>query len=117
MEFILSSTFATLTIIANLAALSVAFVIDTYSSSDCSSNYLERVDVSDHSCSLDFFGFSSFKLIEEGDVDQKGYFFEDDTCEYRGDAIESGFVDGSGYRLNECNSLGKIATAKLSAEE
>ncbi|TGO60273.1 hypothetical protein BOTNAR_0148g00110 [Botryotinia narcissicola] len=117
MQFKLSSTFATLTIIANLAAPSAAFVIDTYSSSDCSSNYLERVDISDHSCSFDFFGFSSFKLIEEGEVDQKGYFFEDESCEYPGDAIESGFVDSGGYRLNECNSLGKIPIAVLSAEE
>ncbi|TGO39877.1 hypothetical protein BHYA_0046g00310 [Botrytis hyacinthi] len=116
MQFTLSSTLVTLAIIANLAAPSAAFVMDTYSSSDCSSDYLQRFDVSDSSCSLDLFGFSSFKLIAEGGLDQKGYFFEDGTCEYPGNAIESGFIDiGGWYHLNECNGLGKIAIAASSA--
>ncbi|UPX20290.1 uncharacterized protein EKO05_0010527 [Ascochyta rabiei] len=84
-----------------------AFVIDTYSGTNCNNIVQNSVNTWDNTCATWPEGFKSFKITTWGGSHQYAYFFSPDNCGSLPDAINQGYVDSttSDFKLNKCYSF------------
>ncbi|KAF2632032.1 hypothetical protein BU25DRAFT_445186 [Macroventuria anomochaeta] len=94
-------------IMATLSASSSAFVIDTYSGSNCNTIVENNVNTWDNTCATWPKGFKSFRIRTWGGNHQHAYFFAPNNCGSLPDAIKSGYVDSTtnDFKLNTCYSF------------
>ena len=114
MRFSITSTVA---IMAGLTATGSAFVIDTFSDTNCGSAVQTGVNIWDNTCATWPEGFGSFKIRVWGGIHQRGYFFAPDNCGSLPGAIGQGYVDSTtfDYALGGCNNFGgAVANAAAS---
>ncbi|KAF1975803.1 hypothetical protein BU23DRAFT_579021 [Bimuria novae-zelandiae CBS 107.79] len=116
MRFPTFSVVATLSVMAGLAAPGVAFVMDTYTDSNCN-DYGQNVNVWDNTCADWPNAFKSFKITTWGGNHQHGWWFAPDNCGSLPGSIKNGYVDSTtfDFKIGECVSLGdNVANAVAS---
>ncbi|KAF2688320.1 hypothetical protein K458DRAFT_384504 [Lentithecium fluviatile CBS 122367] len=101
MRFSVTSAIA---IIAGLTASGSAFVIDTFSGTNCDVVVQTGVNIWDNTCATWPEGFRSFKITVWGGSHQYAYFFAPDNCGSLPGAIGQGYVDSTtnNFRLGDC---------------
>ncbi|KAE8374168.1 hypothetical protein BDV26DRAFT_284490 [Aspergillus bertholletiae] len=92
---------------AGLAASGSAFVIDTFSDTNCGDSVQTGVNIWDNTCATWPNGFRSFKITVWGGNRQYGYFFAPDNCGSLPGAIDRGYVDSTthDFTLGKCYSF------------
>jgi hypothetical protein len=111
MRFSITSAVA---VMAGLTASGSAFVIDTYSGTNCGNVVQTGVNIWDNTCATWPEGFGSFRIRVWGGNHQHGYFFAPDNCGSLPGAIASGYVDSTTYDfvLGNCYHFnGAVANA------
>lgn len=100
MRFTIASTLAVM-------ATTSAFVIDTYSGTNCGTLVESDVNIWDNTCATWPKGFGSFKIRVWGGSHQYAYFFAPDNCGSLPGAIGQGYVDSTtkDFDLNKCYSF------------
>jgi hypothetical protein len=111
MRFSITSTVA---IMAGLTASGSAFMIDTYSGTNCDNIVQTAVNIYDNTCATWPAGFRSFRITVWGGNHQYAYFFAPDNCGSLPAAINQGYVDWTtkNFKLGDCyNFAGGSANA------
>ncbi|KAB8204484.1 hypothetical protein BDV34DRAFT_226283 [Aspergillus parasiticus] len=101
-------------IMAGLSASGSAFVIDTYSDTNCGKSVQKGVNTWDNTCATWPKGFKSFKITTWGGKHQYGYWFAPGNCGSLPTALKGGYVDSTtnSFKLGECyNFDGSAANA------
>jgi hypothetical protein len=86
---------STIAIMASLTASGSAFVIDTFSGTNCDNSVQKDVNIWDNTCATWPEGFKSFKITTWGGGRQKAYFFAPDGCGDLTSTIGQGYVDST----------------------
>ncbi|KAL4811079.1 hypothetical protein BDV18DRAFT_155692 [Aspergillus unguis] len=91
-------------IMAGLSATGSAFVIDTFSDTDCKDSVQTSVNIWDNSCATWPKGFKSFKIKTWGGSHQMGYFFPAGDCGNLLGTVTQGYVDSSTheFKMGDC---------------
>ncbi|GMF71461.1 hypothetical protein F9C07_5870 [Aspergillus flavus] len=91
-------------IMAGLSASGSAFVMDTYSDTNCGDSVQSGVNTWDNTCATWPKGFKSFKITTWGGNRQLAYFFAPDNCGSLPGAIRHGYVDSTtkDFKLGQC---------------
>ncbi|KAK1235601.1 hypothetical protein PQX77_001166 [Marasmius sp. AFHP31] len=82
---------------ASLTASSSAFVIDTFSGTNCDGPVQSGVNIWDNTCATWPEGFRSFRPKVWGGSHQMAYFFAPDNCGSLPGAIKKGYVDSTTF--------------------
>lgn len=101
MRFSLTST---VVIMAGLTIGGSAFVINTFSGTNCRGVVERDVNIWDDTCAAWPKGFRSYKITTWGGRHQYAYFFAPGECRSRSGAIGQGYVDSTtfDFELNHC---------------
>ncbi|KAE8158012.1 hypothetical protein BDV40DRAFT_304635 [Aspergillus tamarii] len=111
MRFSLASA---VVLMAGFSASGSAFVIDTFSGTNCDKSVQKGVNTWDNTCATWPKGFKSFKITTWGGKGQYGYFFAPNNCGSLPGSIKGGYVDSTTktFKLGQCyNFNGASANA------
>ncbi|KAB8272515.1 hypothetical protein BDV30DRAFT_239401 [Aspergillus minisclerotigenes] len=103
--------------VAIMAATGSAFVLDTYSDTNCGDKVQSGVNVWDNTCATWPKGFKSFKITTWGGNQQIAYFFAPDNCGSLPGSIKNGYVDSTtkDFKLGQCVSFSGASANAISS--
>ncbi|CAG8949770.1 hypothetical protein HYFRA_00004093 [Hymenoscyphus fraxineus] len=114
MRFSITSSFA---IMAGLTVTGSAFVMDTFSDTNCGNGVQQGVNVWDNTCATWPDAFKSYRITTWGGSHQKAYFFAPDNCGSLPGSIRQGWVDSStpDYQIGNCYNFNDAVANAVSS--